>query len=192
LFVLGHLGIGSFLAARRVRAEQLAWLLFGTLLPDLIDKPLYYFFLLLTGRRGAEVGLISGTRTFGHTALLLALLWLVLPRRIGTPLFLGMATHLFLDELGDVVGALFPALVTRPQPPTISALLFPLLGPHFPVSPFRSALEHVRSLKNAWIVAGEIVGAALLVAQWRAGLFANHRRRPPAQPGPSGSTPSSP
>ncbi len=93
MFVLGHLGIGSWVAARRVRAEQLAWLLFGTLLADLVDKPLYYALVLATGRRGAELGLVTGTRTFGHTLLLVVALWLLLPRRIGTPVALGMITH---------------------------------------------------------------------------------------------------
>jgi membrane-bound metal-dependent hydrolase YbcI (DUF457 family) len=180
LFVLGHLGIGSYLAARRVRAEQLAWLLFGAVLPDLIDKPLYYALVLATGRRGAELGLISGTRTFGHTLLFAIVLWLAVPRRIGTPLFLGIATHLFLDEMGDVARWMFPILGTHPPPGTISAILFPLLGPHFPVSPYRNALEHVQSLENAWVIAGEVIGAALLVWQWRAGVFREIGRRRPA------------
>lgn len=180
MFLLGHLGIGSWVAARRVRAEQLWWLLFGTLLPDLIDKPLYYALVLATGRRGAALGLVSGTRTFGHTLLLAAVLWLFFPRRAGTPLALGMLTHLALDELGDVLGAFLPALGTRPHPGTISAILFPFLGVAFPVSPFRSVLEHVASLENAYVLAGEIAGAALLAWQWRAGVFT---RRPFAETG---------
>ena len=189
MFLLGHLGIGAWLGARRVRAEQIGLLLFGTLLPDLIDKPLYYVLVLATGRRGAELGLISGTRTFGHTLLLVAVLWTFLPRRAGTPLALGLLTHLFLDELGDVVGLFVPMLGTRPHPGTISAILFPLLGVQFPVSPFHSALEHIASLENAYVRAGEIVGAALLAVQWRAGVFT---RRPPEERGRSGSTPASP
>jgi hypothetical protein len=189
MFVLGHLGIGSWIAARRVRAEQLGWLLCGTLVADLVDKPLYYGLVLATGRRGAELGLITGTRTLGHTLLLVAVLWLLVPRRIGTPLALGMITHLGLDELGDVLGLFVPVLGTRPHPGTITAILFPFLGLRFPVSPFRSALEHLASLSNAYIVAGEIAGAALLASQWRAGLF---RRRAPAERAASGSTPASP
>src|SRR5262245_37964080 len=136
MFVLGHLGIGSWIAARRVRAEQLGWLLLGTLLPDLIDQPLYYALSLATGRHGRELGLISGTRTFGHTLLLVAALWLLLPRRAGTPLALGMITHLVLDELGDLLGIYFPALGTHALPGTLNAILFPLLGPRFPTLPY--------------------------------------------------------
>jgi len=189
LFVLGHLGIGSFLAARRVRAEQLAWLLFGAVLPDLVDKPLYYAFVLATGRRGAELGLVSGTRTFGHTLLFPAAVRIVVPRRIGTPLFLGIATHLLLDHLGDVAWWIFAALGTHAPPGPISAILFPLLGPHFPVSPYHSALEHMRSLENAYVIAGEAIGAALLVWQWRTGVFDGLRRRAPAEKAALGGTP---
>src|SRR6267143_2598682 len=156
MFVFGHLGVGSWVIARRVRAEQLAWVLFGTLLADLIDKPLYYALVLATGRHGAELGLVSGTRTFGHTLLLLVALWLVLPRRIGAPLALGMITHLGLDELGDILGLFLPVLRIHPHPGTISAILFPLLGPRFPVSPFHSMVEHLASLENAYVFAGEI------------------------------------
>ena len=189
MFLLGHLGIGSWIAARRVRAEQLGWLLLGTLLPDLVDKPLYYAFVLATGRRGAELGLVSGTRTFGHTLLFAVALWIVVPRRIGTPLFLGIATHLLLDQLGDVARWIFPALGTHTPPGTISAILFPLLGPHFPVSPYHSALEHMRSLENAYVIAGEAIGAALLVWQWRTGVFDGLRRRAPAEKAALGGTP---
>ena len=192
MFVLGHLGIGSFLAARRVRAEQLVWLLVGTVLPDAIDKPLYYALVLATGRRGAELGLISGTRTFGHTALLAVLLWLVLPRRIGTPLCIGIATHLFLDELGDVAAALIPALGTHGRPGTINAILFPFLGLQFPISPYRSALEHAEALANGYVVAGEILGAMLLLWQWRAGAFGGLTPRARAEKAANGSNPPSP
>ncbi|HYV66628.1 MAG TPA: hypothetical protein VE964_10330 [Myxococcales bacterium] len=174
MFVLGHLGIGSWIAARRVRAEQLGWLLFGTLLPDLIDKPLYYALSLATGRHGRELGLISGTRTFGHTLLLVAVLWILLPRRAGTPLALGMLTHLGLDELGDLLGAVFPALRTHTSPGTLHAILFPFLGLQFPGFPYRTALEHLASLTNLYVVCGEIAGGALLAWQWRAGVL----RRP--------------
>jgi hypothetical protein len=180
MFLLGHLGIGSWIAARRVRAEQLGLLLLGTLLPDLIDKPLYYALALTTGRRGAELGLISGTRTFGHTLLLIVALWLVAPRRAGTPLALGMITHLALDELGDVLGTLIPGLGIQSRPGTLTAILFPFLGLRFPVSPFQNALEHLASLANAYVLAGEFAGAALLALQWRAGVFT----RPPPQPAP--------
>jgi len=179
MFVLGHLGIGSWLAARRVRADSIAWLLFGAVLPDLIDKPLYYALSFATGRHGAALGLISSTRTFGHTLILAFALYALLPRRIGTALLAGIATHLALDGLGDLVGFLLPEAVPRPLGPSVlSAILFPLLGWRFPVIPFATLREHAGvSLESPWMLGSELLGAALLVWQWRTGVFSPLQER---------------
>jgi hypothetical protein len=165
VFVLGHVGIGVAVAAPRLSpdARTLRYLLLGTLLPDLIDKPLYYALALATGKAGADLGLISSTRTFGHGLLLCLLLYLALPRRFGVPLAAGMIAHLFLDEMGDVFRLFFP----QPGPPrlgpgTEAAILFPLLGFHFPILPFASASEHVRALVDPYTLTGEAIGAVLL------------------------------
>jgi hypothetical protein len=165
LFVLGHVGIGVALAAPRLPpdARTVRFLVLGTLLPDLVDKPLYYALSLLTGRAGADLGLISSTRSFGHTLLFCLLLYLVLPRRFALPLAAGMITHLFLDEMGDLFAVVWP----RPGPPrqgpaTAAAILFPLLGPHFPVLPFSTASEHVRALIDPYTLLGEALGAVLI------------------------------
>ena len=165
MFVLGHVGIGVALAAPRLAEDRstVRWLVLGTMLPDFLDKPLYYALSLLTGRAGADLGLISTTRTFGHTLAFLLLLYVVLPRRFAVPLASGMLTHLFLDEMGDLFGFFWP----RPGPPrtgpaTAAAILFPLLGPHFPVLPFASASEHVRALVDPYTMLGEAVGAVLI------------------------------
>jgi hypothetical protein len=173
MFVLAHLGIGTWMARRSVRGEQLVWVLLGTLLPDLIDKPLYYALVFATGRHGAQLGLISSTRTVGHTLLLLLALLALLPRRIGAPLALGMATHLFLDELGDLAGLVLPFARTASSGPSVlTAILFPLLGWRFPVLPYASAVQHAASIVNVWTLACEVAGAALLAWQWRTGAFA--------------------
>ena len=74
MFVLGHLGVGKKLAARPYRQfsrlDKRAFFV-GALLPDLIDKPLYYVPAWLTGRRGAAAGILSGTHLFAHTGLFL-------------------------------------------------------------------------------------------------------------------------
>src|SRR5258708_4279712 len=93
MFPLGPLGIGPFAAARRVSPDGLPWFLLGPLLPDLIDKPLYYALRLALGH---PAWIVVGTRTFGHTLLFVLLLFAVLPRRIGAALSLGMLTHLSL------------------------------------------------------------------------------------------------
>src|SRR6266849_4502290 len=187
MFPLGHLGIGTYAAARRVSTDGLPWFLLGTLLPDLVDKPLYYALRLAFGH---PAGIVSGTRTFGHTLLFVLVLFALLPRRIGAPLSLGILTHLALDGLGDLAGVLVPWLGHHPSSPNaLHAIFFPLLGPRFPVSPFRNAFEHFATLGNAWVLAGELVGAALLVWQWKAGVFAPLKRIRPAARGQRESAP---
>jgi hypothetical protein len=187
MFPLGHLGIGTFAAGRRVSAAGLPWLLLGTLLPDLVDKPLYYALHLALGH---NVGIVTGSRTFGHTLLFVLVLFALLPRRIGAPLSFGMLTHLTLDGLGDLAGLLAPQLdMDHGGPSVLHAIFFPLLGLRFPVSRFRNAFEHLATLGNAWVLTGELVGAALLFWQWRAGIFAPLRRLRPAAREQSGSAP---
>ena len=196
MFVLGHLGIGARLGAPWSGpdpARTLRWLLLGTLLPDLIDKPLYYGLAAATGRRAAELGLISGTRTVGHTALLglsLALL-LAAGRRgpQGRALLAGLATHWLLDLGGEAAGLLLgPLGLGGPHPdvagpPTIAAILFPLLGARFPVMPYRTAGEHLASLRSVYNVAGELIGGGLLLSSWRAGRRLKRDSQPPGDPG---------
>jgi hypothetical protein len=165
----------------RLGSRGLPWVLLGTMLPDLLDKPLYYALALVTHRHGAQLGLISSTRVFGHSLLVALLLFAVLPRRIGVPLVAGMITHLGLDELGDLIGPILPSLeLVHEGPDTANAILFPLLGLEFPVSGYASPREHLWSLWNPYLVATELIGAALLVAQWRF-LRDGLSRRAPAQ-----------
>ena len=96
MFVLGHLGIGSrLLFSLRTRLPA-GWLYLGCLLPDLIDKPLFYVPLLVMHQ---QLPLITGTRTFGHTGLFL-LAWLLL-----------LAAILYLpNPAGDLRRRFFDAL----------------------------------------------------------------------------------
>jgi hypothetical protein len=167
VFVLGHLGIGAWLARPWTRGGQLRLVLLGALLPDLIDKPLYYGLSWATGLQGAALGLISSTRTFGHTALFALAVLGALWSRGGAAIALGMATHLVLDLGGDAVALLVPSAPPRAGPPTLAAVLWPLLGLQFPVSPFKGVGEHLLAAGNAYNVAGEAVGALLLFRLWR-------------------------
>lgn len=137
------------------------WLFLGCVLPDLIDKPLFYGFLWL---RGHPDGFISGTRTFGHTGLFLLLLTLlaaVFRRRALWAVAAGVLTHLLLDALGEV-------FITPPDDAHILiALLFPLYGVRFPVAHFDSLYEHLRiGAQSAYNIAGELLGGAILVRAW--------------------------
>jgi hypothetical protein len=163
VFALGHLGLGKRIAARPFRrfsrGERRAFFL-GALLPDLIDKPLFYIPFWLTGHRGT---FISGTHLFAHTGLfLLSLLvaaWLT-RAPILRAVTIGVATHFVLDVVGLSMG--------------LGTLLWPLLGWHFPMFPFRNLGQHLSTVLSPITLAGEIIGGAILWWDWwRA------RRQPP-------------
>lgn len=165
MFILGHMGIGSKLASPWSKGLPLQWVFLGTLLPDLIDKPLYYSLSFITGTHGAQLGLISGTRTFGHTALFLMFLVIFAffkHSRSLAALAIGTMTHLFLDNI-----------VEHFLPPPIDlahlALLFPLQGVRFPVYPFGGFKDHLLSLTNTVTFAAELLGGGILAWDyWKA------------------------
>src|SRR5512140_1973867 len=158
MFVLGHVGIGPRLLLGLRRRLPAGWLALGCLLPDLIDKPLFYGLLWSEGHADA---LIAGSRSIGHSGLflllLLAIALLARDPRAGA-LFAGVATHLALDVLGALI------MGADEETSIWLAILFPLLGWEFPKAQFSSMLEHLRiSAESAYVIAGEILGAAILL-----------------------------
>lgn len=165
MFALGHLGLGKRIAARPYRrfssVERRAFFL-GALLPDLIDKPLFYLPFWLTGRRGA---FLSGTHLFAHTGLFLLALALAARLTHRLPLraiAIGVATHFILDVVGLSIG--------------LRTLLWPLFGWHFPVYPFRGIGEHLSTILSPVTLAGEVLGGAILCWDWWRGR-ATHAAR---------------
>lgn len=164
MFALGHLGLGKRIAARPYRRfsrdERRAFFL-GALLPDLIDKPLFYIPFWMTGRRGVW---LSGTHLFAHTGLFLLALVLV-AGVTGSPraraLAIGVATHFVLDCVGLSMG--------------LSTLLWPFLGLRFPAFPFANLGQHLATVLNPITLAGEVFGGAILWWDWR------RARRPAAR-----------
>src|SRR5689334_11888507 len=65
MFPLAHLGIGSSLARPFASKLQFRWILLGTLLPDLIDKPFYFALGLLEHYQTG--GWVPGKRGVAHT-----------------------------------------------------------------------------------------------------------------------------
>ena len=122
------------------------------MLPDLIDKPLFYLPFWLTGRRG---DFLSGTHLFAHTLLFLLVLALaarLTRRRPVRALAIGVATHFVLDVVGLSMG--------------LRTLLWPLFGWHFPVYPFRNLGEHLSTILSPVTLAGEVLGGAILCWDW--------------------------
>jgi len=153
MLVFGHLGFGHLIAGPWRRNLPRWPLAVGMLLPDIIDKPLYY-------ARFSDF--ISCTRTVGHTGLLCLIVFALgyaLGRRALTAVALGMATHLALD---------FTADWWSPEPSsTWVAITWPLYGAHFTDSYVPSVADHLRSLLAAQSIVPEILGIALLVWEVR-------------------------
>lgn len=132
----------------------------GALLPDAIDKSLYY----------AHVSsFISCTRTFGHTGLFLAAVaaaaWF-LRSRGWAALAVGVATHGLLDSAMDLFsGAPSSALI---------ALAWPFWLTHFASYDFASPLDQLGQIWKPRIMITEAIGLLWLVREYRI------RRRSPA------------
>jgi hypothetical protein len=153
MFVFGHIGIGRQIIGSAGRRQPVLPLVFGMLLPDLIDKPLYYARLST---------FISGTRTFGHTGLFLGLVLLVAyaaHSRTWLAIAIGMATHGGLDCVIDAVAGRWPGAA-------FTALTWPILYRHFAPSDFRSPWEHLLSLWTEPIVVFEVIGLTLLAWEY--------------------------
>lgn len=172
MFALGHLGLGKTIATRwylRFSPVERRAFFLGALLPDLIDKPLFYIPFWLTGRRGEAAGILSGTHLFAHTGLFL--LALVIAVRLTRSLLaravaIGVATHFVLDCVGLSMG--------------LQMLIWPLLGWRFPAYPFSNLGQHLGTILNPITQAGELLGAAILLWDWR-----KARRPPPTPPPPA-------
>ncbi len=153
MFFFGHLGIGSKLVAPFTRGLPKSAIFLGTLLPDLLDKPLYYGLSWLTHKHGAQLGLISGTRTFGHSAFLLLILTLYNLKKKSlkiTGIIFGIGSHLILDGWGDHFEAL-----------SETALFWPFHW-QFPTIPFADLSEHLLSMNRPIVLYGEILGLFLI------------------------------
>lgn len=153
MFVLGHVGIGRRLVGARGRALAALPLAVGMFLPDLIDKPLYYSHLS---------SFVSCTRTFGHTGLFLLAIVAVAAAtrsRLWMALGAGVATHTPLDFLLD--------LTTRDPSSAFVAFTWPFYLREFFRYEFRTPLDQLIHLANWRVIAGEIIGLALLVLEYR-------------------------
>ena len=162
MFFFGHLGIGSKLASPLTSKKGLpkAAVLIGTVLPDLIDKPLYYVLSYATGKHGTELGLICGSRTFGHTAILtifVSIAALIRKSRWIAGLALGMATHLLLDNLRIGEHGLPEASIN-----SLHALLWPALGYQFPAYVYKGLTNHLEQVQIPVVFWTEILGLMLL------------------------------
>lgn len=152
MFPAAHLGIGSVLGRLVSPTLPFGWLLLGTVLPDLIDKPAFWAMGLMeyftTG------GWVPGKRGIAHTVLFLIALAAVAAARRSRPwaaVSVGDGTHLVLDAVSKAWGA--HDAIQRNG----CVLLWPSCGFSFPTLDYGL---HGRAL--LWL---EAVGLLLLVIQ---------------------------
>lgn len=153
-------------------------ILLGAILPDLLDKSLYYGLVLIRGREAMSTGLITGTRTFGHTLLLMLLVAAAAavlkyafqkrdrPLAFETPgvralaaLSLGMASHLFLDVVSDLV-------TLGPAKTALSGYLWPFVLGGFPANPYASLSEQIHRVVRPFYFWAEALGLAILIFEY--------------------------
>ncbi len=142
---------------------DLRFLAVGSLLPDLVDKPIGA--VLFAGR-------FDSSRVYAHSLLFSAVLLLIVmlatergsaQRRALLALPIGAFLHLFLD-----------AQWAEPE-----GFWWPFLGFDFPAMDPHRLLPLLRErLTDPWVLAGEAAGLAYLAAMYRrAGLSNGERRR---------------
>ncbi|HKN54297.1 MAG TPA: metal-dependent hydrolase [Amycolatopsis sp.] len=131
------------------------WLALGCLLPDVIDKPIW----LVAQWLGAESRHFDTARMVGHTAFVAAAVVLVAWRRRSpawTALAYGIPTHLVLDVVTDYgMGGGWGVWK--------SWLFWPFHIPRLGILMIPPMQELAFEMQNRVYIAGELIGAALLL-----------------------------
>ncbi|MHB2016226.1 MAG: hypothetical protein ACYCW6_04695 [Candidatus Xenobia bacterium] len=163
VFFFAHLGGGSQMVLPWRPRTPLKPLLLGTVLPDLVDKPLYYLATWLCGKHSAATRFLGCTRNLGHTALFL-LLWLAVGWKTRSEgclaVALGVATHDLLDWVEDFI------CFSHDPSSEMLAFFFPFTG-HFGHYGPPNAVAHLLTAFNPFRLTTELIGLALLVLLWQ-------------------------
>ena len=157
MFIFGHLGLGRLLAEPCRIQRPMSLVLFGSLLPDIVDKSIFYI-----------TGSMPGTRSLGHTLLFVICIATIEGRRSGNwkrfPLAFGIFTHL----IGDYVGDYFALSASFSR--NLRILLWPILGESFPATPHLNFSQQAIRLTGPYFLSTEILGICVLA------LFARPRK----------------
>ena len=141
MLLFAHLGL-TLAAARQTRGAVLGYLLLGSMLPDIIDKPLGEILF----------GSPAMGRTFAHAILFLLVLFAV-------------AYHMHDPRLAWLAGGVGAHLILDFMWNSPATLLWPLLGP-FPPGANLNTLDYLqallRGLSNPMVAVPEMLGLAYL------------------------------
>lgn len=162
MFPFAHFGIGTAVTRAVSNKLPFRWILLGTMLPDFIDKPV--FFILGSIKYFQRLGWEPGKRGFAHT-LIFFLILIGIARFRRSPawyaLAMGVLTHQILDIVSKSFGGDFSPFGG------FQVFLWPFLGWAFPTLSY--------GMHGMMIWGLEAVGIGLLVGQ-----FAVKRFRPKA------------
>jgi LexA-binding, inner membrane-associated putative hydrolase len=158
VYPLGHVGLGMRIVPPRVRSVLPgAWLAFGCLLPDLIDKPV--FIAARVARRALPdsfdvwLDVLRGSRLLGHSLFFFGAVLVVARLKRADwsrAVAWGVSTHLVLDLAPDLLAS------TRLEWPTW--LLWPVFGLQLAPGGNWASEAFVYRV-------GELVGAALIIVE---------------------------
>jgi len=162
--ILWHLGATALIVRYVFRDPDmdLRWVLAGSILPDVIDKPIGSVFFNST---------FETHRLFAHSVVfaMVALAVVLIVTKRGTVwrrgligLVVGAFVHLLLDAVWTTPKAFWWPLFGWDFPRILDSELLPLLG---------------RMVSNPLVWAGEAVGAAYLIFLWRRYLSAEGELR---------------
>lgn len=176
MFIFGHLGIGSAVLRPISRGLPKWSILLGAILPDLIDKSLFYglkFFTsifpqTLSPEILQKVSIISGTRTFGHTLLFFAaLIGLsgLTKSRIWIGVALGDCSHLLLDGVSTALIGQQKMIMGQHKKELsdfMEILFWPFYKREFAPYTYSNMVEHLSTFFNPVILWSEVIGALFL------------------------------
>ncbi|MFN7904872.1 MAG: metal-dependent hydrolase [Pseudobdellovibrionaceae bacterium] len=151
MLIFGHLGFGAVMAAP-FKKIRFGWPLFlGTVLPDLIDKPIYFL----------SEQTIPSTRSFAHTLVFIVLLTgLSLWRKSPSwwALTFGAVTHILLDNIADAYLFEDSFLINQ------RIVFWPLFGWEFPDIGQITFDDQLHRLSNFYFMFSEFLGFVFVAA----------------------------
>ncbi len=151
MLAFGHMGFGALMVRPfKNQIKVSPAFLVGCLLPDILDKPLFYLFQ----------SHVLGTRSYGHTFLFL-LFWVVYGFYSKSLFFAALAygvfTHLVLDYAGDAIFSSDRVVFNN------RIFFWPIRGLKFPETIYLTFHEQISRFSNNYTFWTELIGFILLV-----------------------------
>ena len=163
MYPIAHVGIGSLIILKshfkKCTGIKLTPLFFGTLLPDLIDKPIFYFGKYLQVFNYSVLP-AAGSRNYSHTILFSTIFFGISARlrsKVLLAISLGVISHQLIDVLSDIIIAWDIKAIP------LKLIFWPLYGTGFQKASFANFSEHLKFWVSPYELIGEAVGLICLI-----------------------------